>query len=216
MPPIIAPSVLAADFAQLGEAIRMIESSQADWIHCDVMDGHFVPNLSFGLPVIEAMAPHASKPLDVHLMIEQPDRYLADFAQVGAKHLTIHAEVSPHLDRSLNAIRKLGLKAGVALNPATPLSVLDYVLPLCDIVLLMTVNPGFGGQSFIPYVLDKVRTLRKRIDQMDQGPLIEVDGGVDRETAPALIEAGADVLVAGSYVFKAADPQVAISGLKAL
>jgi ribulose-phosphate 3-epimerase len=214
--PLIAPSVLAADFAQLGEAIRMIETSEADWIHCDVMDGHFVPNISFGLPVIEAMAPHARKPLDVHLMIEQPDRYLADFAQAGAHHLTIHAEVSPHLDRSLRAIRQLGLQAGVALNPATPLTVLDYVLPLCDIVLLMTVNPGFGGQSFIPYVLDKVRTLRQRIDQMEQRPLIEVDGGVDLATAPALIEAGADVLVAGSHVFKAADPQAAISGLKAL
>lgn len=212
--PLIAPSVLAADFAYLGDAVALLNQSSADWIHCDIMDGHFVPNLSFGLPVLAAMAQHATKPLDVHLMIEQPDRYFEAFRQAGADHLTVHAEASPHLDRSLRAIRDLGLRAGVALNPATPLHVLDHVLPLCDIVLLMTVNPGFGGQSFISYVLDKVRTLRQRIGQLDNRPLIQVDGGVDARTAPALREAGADVLVAGSYVFQAENPLQAIAQLK--
>jgi ribulose-phosphate 3-epimerase len=213
--PLIAPSVLAADFAHLGDAVTLINRSSADWIHCDIMDGHFVPNLSFGLPVLAAIARHAQKPLDVHLMIEQADRYFEAFREAGAHHLTVHAEASPHLDRSLRAIRALGLKAGVALNPATPLSVIQHVLPLADIVLLMTVNPGFGGQHFIPYVIDKVRALRQQIDALDSPPLIQVDGGVDAHTAPDLIAAGVDVLVAGSYVFKAEDPLQAIASLQA-
>ncbi|MEM8901249.1 MAG: ribulose-phosphate 3-epimerase [Bacteroidota bacterium] len=210
----VAPSILSADFLELGNAIRMVNQSQADWIHVDVMDGMFVPNISFGFPILEAVRKIATKPLDVHLMIEKPERYVEAFAKAGADHLTVHLEASTHLDRSIQAIKEQGMKAGAALNPATPVEGLKHVLPQLDVVCLMSVNPGFGGQSFIPYTYDKIRKLKEMIHSAGSSTLIEIDGGVNNKNAALLLEAGADVLVAGSFVFKAEDPQATIVDLK--
>lgn len=214
MKQLIAPSILAADFGKLAADIEMINQSEADWIHCDVMDGIFVPNISFGMPVLKAVQQVAKKPMDVHLMIEQPSRYLEAFRDVGAGVLTVHQEACVHLDRTLHAIRELGMKAGVAINPSTPVETLNEVLHLIDVVCIMSVNPGFGGQKFIPYTYDKVRRLKKMIREKDCGTLIEIDGGVTDQNASDLIAAGADVLVAGSFVFKSEDPVKTIHNLK--
>lgn len=213
---IVSPSLLAADFLHLGEAVELVNRSDAGWIHLDIMDGVFVPNISYGLPVTQAISQVARKPLDVHLMIVQPERYVEDFHKAGAEWLTVHYEASVHLHRTLQHIRSLGMKAGVALNPHTPVHLLEDILPETDLVLLMSVNPGFGGQRFIRQTLNKVCQLRELIDRGGYDTLIEVDGGVNFETGAALVEAGAHALVAGSFVFGAADPLEKIRGLHAL
>lgn len=213
---IIAPSILAADFLNLGKDIEMINTSVAEWVHVDVMDGHFVPNLSFGLPVIKAVKTITKKPLDVHLMINNPQLYIKDYAAAGADHFTVHYEVCNHLHRVLQAIKSEGMKAGVALNPHTPVSLLEDVIHEIDIVCLMSVNPGFGGQRFIEHTYAKVVELRDMIDAVDASTKIEIDGGVTMKNAEDLVNAGADVLVAGSAVFKADSPVNMIQQLKTL
>ncbi len=212
----IAPSILSADFGKLYEEIQMINDSQADWFHVDVMDGVFVPNISFGFPVMKPLKAMAKKTLDVHLMIVDPDRYTAAFAEAGAHILTVHYEACTHLHRSLNNIKNHGMQAGVALNPHTPVSLLKDILPLCDLVCLMSVNPGFGGQSFIENTYTKVRELKSMILDCGSNTLIEIDGGVTLQNAKALTEAGSDVLVAGNTVFGAANPTQTITELKAI
>lgn len=210
---IIAPSVLSADFLNLGRDIEMLNQSKAEWIHLDIMDGLFVPNISFGLPVVQAIRKATTKTIDVHLMIEQPERYITAFADAGADVLTLHYEASRHLHRAMQQIRDAGMKAGVVLNPHTPVELLQDLLPYLDLVLLMSVNPGFGGQKFIPQILDKTVRLKKMIEKRGLEVLIEVDGGVNAETAAQLFDAGADALVAGSYVFGSEDPQKTIERL---
>jgi len=211
---LIAPSILSADFNHLHKDIMLVNSSNADWFHVDVMDGVFVPNISFGFPILQHVKKIAEKPLDVHLMIVQPDRYLQEFAAAGADVITVHFEACTHIHRTLQSIRSLGIKAGVAINPGTPVHALESILGDADLFLIMSVNPGFGGQKFIPGTFDKVRQLRAMLDDMQSDALIEVDGGVGPDNAAELFEAGANVLVAGNAVFKANDPLGVISQLK--
>ena len=212
----VSPSLLAADFANLSKDIDMINRSEADWLHLDVMDGVFVPNISFGFPVLEAVAKICQKPLDVHLMIVDPGKFTRQVKALGAYMMNVHYEACPHLHRTIQQIHDAGMKAGVTLNPHTPVCVLDDIIQDVDMVLLMTVNPGFGGQKFIEHSIDKVRRLKTLIQQTGSHALIEVDGGVNGETAPRLVEAGVDVLVAGSYVFGAENPEARIKELKNL
>jgi len=210
----IAPSLLAADFGNLQRDVEMVNQSEADWHHLDIMDGVFVPNISYGMPVVKAMAEHATKPLDVHLMIIDPDRYIKTFAELGAHVLTVHFEASKHLHRSLQAIKAEGMLAGVALNPHTNVNVLEDTINDIDVVCLMSVNPGFGGQSFIENTFEKVKALKSLVEKKNSNALIEIDGGVTSKNAKALSDAGADVLVAGSFVFKSDNPTQTILELK--
>ena len=212
--PLLSPSLLSADFGNLQRDIEMLNSSQCDWLHVDVMDGIFVPNISFGQPVIKHIKKHARKPLDVHLMIMDPGRYINDFRDAGADILTVHYEACTHLDRTLHAIKDAGMKCGVVLNPHTPVASLENTVQICDMVLLMSVNPGFGGQKFIENTYAKVRQLRELLDRKNPQCLIEVDGGVNTSNAPLLYQAGADVLVAGNAVFKSDNPLQTIIELK--
>lgn len=211
---LLAPSLLSADFVRLAEEIARVEAAGADWLHLDIMDGHFVPNLTFGPPVVAAIRKISKLPLDVHLMVSNPAALVEQFAEAGANYLTVHVETEPHLHRLVNRIRELGVKPAVTLNPATSVDLLDEILSEVDMVLVMSVNPGFGGQKFIPASLDKIRRLRQKLKRLDRQVLIEVDGGVNQETAPQLIEAGVDVLVAGSAVFGSADMKTTIAALK--
>ncbi len=216
MKTLVSPSLLAADFLNLKDEIEMINNSQADWLHMDIMDGVFVPNISFGFPVLEAVSKACKKPLDVHFMIVHPEQYIEQTAKLGAMMMNVHYETCTHLHRTIQQIHAAGMKAGVTLNPSTPVSMLEDIIYDVDMVLLMSVNPGFGGQKFIENTIRKVKRLRKMIDDAGTHTLIEIDGGVQGETAPRLVKAGADVLVSGSYVFKSADPHATIEALKKL
>ena len=216
METLISPSLLSANFIDLRSDIEMINRSEADWLHLDIMDGVFVPNISFGFPVIQAVAKECKKPLDVHLMIVHPEHYIKEVAAMGAMMMNVHYEACVHLHRTVQEIHAAGMKAGVTLNPATPVSVLEDIIGDVDMVLLMSVNPGFGGQKFIPNAVEKTKRLRRLIDASGSKALIQIDGGVDDKSAPLLVAAGADVLVSGSYVFKAADPAKTIHDLKQL
>lgn len=213
--PIVAPSLLAADFLHLGKACEFLNNSPADWFHLDVMDGRFVPNISYGLPVIEQLKPASKKFFDVHLMILEPWNYFEQFKKAGADLLSIHLEVCVNLHRNIQEIKELGMKAGVAINPHTPVELLTDILPMIDVVLVMSVNPGFGGQKFIPHTIEKIKRLRNMIISRNAQTLIEVDGGIDLKNADEVVKAGADILVAGSSVFKSNDPLAAIEQLKA-
>jgi ribulose-phosphate 3-epimerase len=213
---LLAPSILSADFNNLSKDIQFINESEADWFHVDVMDGVFVPNISFGFPILKSVKKLSKKPLDVHLMIVNPDRYLEEFAKAGADIITVHYEACVHLHRTLQSIRSLGIKAGVAINPGTPVSVLEDVLNDADLFLIMSVNPGFGGQKFIPRTIDKIRQLRIDLDNAGSKAVIEVDGGVDEKNFRDVIDAGADVIVAGSAVFNQSDPALAVRILKGI
>ena len=214
--PLVSPSLLSADFGHLSRDIKMLNQSECDWFHLDVMDGVFVPNISFGFPVMEAMARDARKPLDVHLMIVQPEKFIREVKALGAKVMNVHYEACTHLHRVVQQIKAEGMMAGVTLNPHTPVSVLEEIIPDLDLVMLMSVNPGFGGQKFIDHAVDKTRRLRELILRTGSHALIEIDGGVNRQTGQRLVEAGADVLVAGSAVFRAPDPKAEIAALRAL